>query len=106
MKKFETKGLGRATASLVIGLALVAGFAASPGRVPRQAGTRPSPSRPRPGTLLAQGRWPGDAASVTSLTVRLANGSSETLAIDSNTTFFEAALRLAPLRSLLASASG
>ena len=90
MKKFETKGLGRATASLVIGLALVAGFAGV-------AGASSTPSRHAPVAVSAEARHAVShkvvglvtAASVTSLTVRLANGSSETLAIDSNTTFFE-----------------
>jgi hypothetical protein len=90
MKKFETKGMGRATASLVIGLALVAGFAGV-------AGASSTPGRHAALSSSAKARHAVShrveglvtAASATSLTVQLANGSSEALAIDSSTTFFE-----------------
>jgi hypothetical protein len=90
MKKFETKGLGRATASLVIGLTLVAGVAGV-------AGASSTPSKHVAISSSAKAKHAVShkvaglvtAASSTSLTVKLANGSSETLAIDTNTTFFE-----------------
>jgi hypothetical protein len=90
MKKFETKGLGRATASLVIGLTLVAGFAGV-------AGASSVPSKHAAISSSAKAKHAVShkvaglvtAASAASLTVQLANGSSETLAIDANTRFFE-----------------
>jgi hypothetical protein len=90
MKKFQTKGLGRATASLVIGLTLVASFAGV-------AGASSAPSKHAAMSASAKAKHAVShkvvglvtAASATSLTVKLANGSSETLAIDNNTTFFE-----------------
>ncbi|HEY5119961.1 MAG TPA: hypothetical protein VII84_00110, partial [Acidimicrobiales bacterium] len=89
MKKLQTKGLGRATASLAIGVALVAGFTgvASASSTSSKHVTGISPQERRAATHKVAGLV--TATSASSLTVRLANGSSDTLAIDSNTKFLE-----------------